>query len=152
METTKTRKPRAWTLRALLLVLVAIGFLSLAGPPVTRAARANVDSWSGHNEFLTTVNTAYTANTAATVFTGVSGRILNVRAMTFSTSAAGFLVFKDHASGNIIGQFYCAATTQYQVTEDLLGIGMQTTVAGGAIDMFVTVSGTVCITARISKQ
>jgi hypothetical protein len=94
------------------------------------------DTWSGHDDRTATCSKSISST--ASVVAAVTGRRINVRAITMSSSGAGVVVFQDGSGGTTIGNFYLAANTPVTIYENAFGAGMKTTSGNG---LFAVLSG-----------
>lgn len=128
------------TFKAWILGLVAAVVLGVALAPVqpleAQSAVPYVDTWSGHNEAVATFSGSI--NTTTAVIAAVSGKKINVRAITMRSSSAGVVVFQDGSGGTTIGNFYLEADVPYTIYENALGPGMKTSTGNG---LYAVLSG-----------
>lgn len=142
------------TLRKLLapVLLVAIVAAGLGVAASSGGAKAHAqDTWSGHNEDVTTSTIPVTASATAAIITAVTSKRLVVKALVLHSSAAGLFSFHDGSSGTNLGSFYLEANKPFVVPESNLGVGMKTT-SGTALHASGTASANLTITGRIQKQ
>jgi hypothetical protein len=134
----------------LVVALLAIGTFAFHA---SRPVEAAVDSWSGHQEELVPFLGSVTAGTTAAVYTAVTNKAINVRAITLTNSASGYVALYNGSSavaGNVIGVWAVIANTPLVLNEDMLGQGVITTVGTG---LYVSgTTGTVTLTARVRKD
>ena len=146
-------------LLAVPLLLVGLGvFHALVDLPPAREASAQsgaptlgVDDWSGTNEHIATAN-ALAVGTIALIDTGVSGKILSIKALTFASSSAAYIYFYDKSDGSAahcLGGFYAAANTPYQIPRYMLGKGLRSTTVGNGIYCQASTSTTLQLVARV---
>ena len=129
------------TLFGLLSLVVLLAWL---GPD-----RANADVPVEGREATQVVNgtdiVAGTGDGAAAVNTS-TGNVAVVRAFNLTSVTAGVVVFRDgNNNGTVIGSFYAAANTPYQIGSDSLGGGLRSAVSQC---VWVTGPGVVYLTTR----
>lgn len=134
-----------------LLLLIAVSLGIIAASPSGQAA---VNSWSGQPETVVAFSQAITAGTAATVCTAVTSKAHNVRAITLTNTASGYVRLysgtDDSDGSKLIGAWGVIANTPLQLNEDDLGPGVVTGV-GQALGVDAT-TGTVSITVRVRRD
>jgi hypothetical protein len=129
-----------------ILLLVALG---LGG-----VGHGAVNSWSGQAEVQVPFSEAITAGTLATLMSATSTKAHNVRALTVTNTASGFVRLYSGGTtpigARLIGTFGVIANTPLVLTEENLGTGVVTTV-GDALMVDAT-TGTVSIQARVRED
>jgi hypothetical protein len=146
------KKNRGWLTVAVLAIIAAIA-LTFGRPPATREAKASVDSWSGHQEVQVPFQASITAGTSALVTTGTTGVAWNIRAITVSNSASGYVSLYSGSAVqgvSLIGIFWVIANTPLVLNEDMCGQGI-TTALGQGIYVNAT-TGTVTMQLRVRKD
>jgi len=141
----KQNKLFAAIIAAIMVVgVVALGF---------GRANAATDSWSGKSEKVIPFSQALTSQTVAVVCTAVSSVAHNVRAITITNTASGYVRLYTSANllgSNLIGAWGVVANTPLVLHEDDLGQGVVTKLGEG---LYVdATTGTVSITCRIRED
>lgn len=121
---------------ASILAAVMLGVVLAPSNPVEAQSGPFNDTWSGHDERVATFSGSI--NTSTAVVAAVTGKRINVRAITFRSSGAGVVAFQDGSGGTTIGNFYLAANTPVTIYENQFGPGLKTTSGNG---LYATLAG-----------
>lgn len=133
-------------LRALGVLLCAATAIGLLLSPLSPLGAQSSDTWSGHIDKIGTCSTSISSSAA--VIAAVSGKVINVRAMTLRSSGAGVVVFQDGSSGTTIANIYLEADKPYTIYENQFGGGLKTTSGTG---LYAVLSGAT-LTAIVRYQ
>lgn len=141
-------RTRYGVLSLLVAVFASVAYTTAYVAPAKAQGVAGVtaDTWSGKNDLLSTVSTSISTTTA--VITAVSGKVINVRSITFRVSAGGVVQFQDGSGGTTIGSFYAVTNTPYTLYEGQFGGGMRTSSGTG---LYAVLSGAT-LTALVRYQ
>lgn len=134
------------------ILITGLMLLGLAGSP--SPAKAAVDSWSGHTENVVPFSASVTLNAApALICTAVTGKTLNIRAITITDSASGVVEIYNGSGGagsTVLMSVGLIANTPLTLTEDMLGQGLRTTSGTG---LYVSgATGTISLTMRVRQD
>jgi hypothetical protein len=134
------------------LLILATAICSNPVALAQSAVSATVDTWTGRNESVQSQSISVDNTGTAVIFTGVSGKILNIKAIsTITASSAGIVSLLDGSNGTVLWKGYLSQTTPFQIPESELGIGL-TSSSGNGIYASSTVTATITISARVQKK
>lgn len=118
-------------LASLLVAAFALTFVGTTAKRVVHAQSQDGDTWSRSDERLATVSATISTSGGAAVVSAVTGKLVNVRAITFRSDTTGVVTFLDGASGSTIANYYMVANKPYTFYEGLFGPGLKTTRGNG---------------------
>lgn len=130
---------------AMLFVVMALAsFFAIQPAQLARAEDRHGDKFASVSVLVSTTNT---------IVAGVSGKKINVRALTLSASGAGTITFQDGSGGTAIGHYYVEATKNPAVLlpDSFGGLGMRTTAGNGLFALGAS-GVTLYCTVRYSEE